>query len=134
MSSLCTGLALATMGYHFHRGYLEFIPSLLWFGSMGAQCFCLVLAMVGKYRALLVSYGALLCFACSMWFVSVVPLFALCGDSLLWFLEGFKSFSTRKSICLCHLAQASFLLYFVVICMFDVGYGDGSALQTQIPA
>lgn len=85
--------------------------------------------MVGKYHALLVLYGGFLCFACSLWFIGAVPLLALCGDSLLWFLKGFKSFSTCKTICLCHLAQALFLLCFVVICVFDVGSSDGSALQ-----
>ena len=54
------------MGYHFRQGYLEFISSLLWFGSVGAWCFRLVLAMVGKYRALLVPYGGLLCFVGSL--------------------------------------------------------------------
>ena len=62
---------------------MELIPSLLWFGSVGARCFRLVLAMVGKCRALLVPYGGLLCFACSLWFVGVVPLLVLCGDSHL---------------------------------------------------
>ena len=58
---------------------------MLWFGVVGDQCFCLVLVMVGKYLALLVLYGGLLCFTGSLWFVGVVPLLALCGDSLLWF-------------------------------------------------
>jgi len=68
--------------------------AMVWFGSVGAQCFCLILAMVGKCCAFLVPYDGLLCFACSLWwFVGAVPLLVLCGDSLLWFLEGFRSLS-----------------------------------------
>jgi len=109
--ALSTCLRLATMDYHFFQGCLELISSLLQFGSVHALCLYLVLVMVGKCHALFIPYGGLWSFADSLCFVGVVPLLVLCGNSLLWFLESLKSFSTHKSICFYHLAQASFLLY-----------------------
>jgi len=106
---------------------------MVWFGSMGAQCFCLVLVMVGKCCALIFLYGGLLmmCFSCYLWwFVGVVPLLTLCGDSLLWFLEGFRSLSHLQVYLSLSFGSYFISALFFVICVFDVGFGDDSALQT----
>jgi len=124
LPTLCTSLKLATMGYHIHRGYLESIPSLLWFGLalwvLGAFSWFLrwLVSVMRCLSHMVVCYASPI--PCGGFLVSCLCLISMvihfCS---FWRVSG--RFPTCKSICLCHLAHTSFLLCFVVICVFDVG-------------